>query len=279
MKLNDILNEVIILNEGVEDPSSLKCIFLTGGPGSGKSHIASNLFDIPPQSTVSNHGLKLINSDIEFEFFLKQRKIDFNLSRLSNEEFNKLTSEPESVRHKAKELSLKKLSLYKKSKLGLIIDGTGDVIDSIQFKKRNMELHGYDCYLIFVNTKLEIAHERNFRRDRKLPSELVTLIWKDCQRNMGHFQKIFGTNFIMVDNSKTGELDKSISRSVLNFIKRPISNPIGLRWIDTYYRKKGEIDLFLSRREHDNEFENDFDSPDFDRFRPITPRRDGKIDI
>ena len=39
-------------------------------------------------------------------------------------------------------------------------------------KKRLQEV-GYDCFMIFVNTDLEVALERNQKRERILPSELV----------------------------------------------------------------------------------------------------------
>ena len=45
LKLKDLLKD--ILNEGVDDPGILKAVFLAGGPASGKSYVASNLFGIP----------------------------------------------------------------------------------------------------------------------------------------------------------------------------------------------------------------------------------------
>ena len=33
-----------LLNEGVNDPGIFKAVFLAGGPGSGKSFVASQLF-------------------------------------------------------------------------------------------------------------------------------------------------------------------------------------------------------------------------------------------
>ena len=42
-----------LLNEGVRDPGIFKAIFLAGGPGSGKSYVASQLFGIPEKVNVS----------------------------------------------------------------------------------------------------------------------------------------------------------------------------------------------------------------------------------
>ena len=44
---------VDLLNEGVRDPGIFKGIFLAGGPGSGKSYVAQNLFGIPEKINVS----------------------------------------------------------------------------------------------------------------------------------------------------------------------------------------------------------------------------------
>ena len=62
------LKESIILqmiSEGVDDPGILKCVFMAGGPGSGKSYTAMEIFGIDKklQSSFSATGLKSVNSD------------------------------------------------------------------------------------------------------------------------------------------------------------------------------------------------------------------------
>ena len=62
-----------LLTEGVFDKGVLKAVFMAGGPGSGKSYVASQIFGIPKQVNVSMpYGLKTVNSDTEFEFLLKK---------------------------------------------------------------------------------------------------------------------------------------------------------------------------------------------------------------
>ena len=56
-----------ILEEGVNDPGILKAVFLAGGPGSGKSFAANQLFGIPDKKSVSAYGLKMVNQDAELE--------------------------------------------------------------------------------------------------------------------------------------------------------------------------------------------------------------------
>ena len=57
-----------ILVEGVDDPGILKCVFLAGGPGSGKTYVAKGLFGIPDRLNISHSGMKMVNSDKELKF-------------------------------------------------------------------------------------------------------------------------------------------------------------------------------------------------------------------
>jgi predicted kinase len=253
MNLLEILTKRKILNEGIEDPSILKCIFFAGGPASGKSRVAGNIFNIPKDLPLSSYGLKLINSDHEFEFLLKKSNISLNLSKLSSDEFKKLTVGPDSLRSKARNLTAKKLELYKQSKLGLIMDGTGHSIENIQIRKRSLELIGYDCFMIFVNTSLEVALERNRNRQRVLPDDLVKQMWHSCQQNIGHYQNLFDNNFKIVDNSKIEEIHKSVIKSVIEFLKSPVKNPIGKRWMENYYSLHSSTDNTNDSFEDDND--------------------------
>ena len=61
-----------LIMEGARDPGIFKGIFLAGGPGSGKSYVAQNLFGIPEKVNVSKTGLKMVNQDAELELLLKK---------------------------------------------------------------------------------------------------------------------------------------------------------------------------------------------------------------
>ena len=66
-----------LLNEGVYDKGILKAVFMAGGPGSGKSYITKGLFGIPEKSGITSmHGLKVVNSDQEFEHYLRKFGFD-----------------------------------------------------------------------------------------------------------------------------------------------------------------------------------------------------------
>jgi tRNA uridine 5-carbamoylmethylation protein Kti12 len=85
--------------------------------------------------------------------------------------------------------------------------------------------------MVFVNTSLEVAIKRNAERSRSLPESLVREIWSKCQENMGKFQGMFGNNFIIVDNTEYHPINQSVQKQVDAFLRKPIQNPIGKKWI------------------------------------------------
>ena len=239
MKLFDIINE------GVYDPGIFKAIFLAGGPGSGKSFVGSELVGIPKggyrgiDMSFAPSGVKLVNSDPEFEYFLKKIGIDpKDLANLTDEEFKKATEGESSPRAKAKKIKDARERLYTQGRLGLLIDGTGD--DYGKIKKKNVELKklGYDTYMLFINTTLEVAQQRNAQRDRKLPEKLVKSIWTDVQKNLGRFQGLFGSNFKIIDNSEkkvakreSKLFPKEFYTALNKFMKSPVKSGLAKRWI------------------------------------------------
>lgn len=249
-----------MITEGVDDPGILKCVFLAGGPGSGKSYTAKEIFGVGKTaiSSVSAGGLKLVNSDTAFEKALKDNGISpKDLGKFEKEDpimwdFIAGESNPKSIRNQAKKITKQQQAFYEAGRLGLIIDGTGDEVTKIKEKKKHAESLGYDCYMVFVNTSLEVAQERNASRDRTLLPERVAQIWKACQNNLGAFQSMFSGNFIIVDNTeykkyqskfkdkKTGEVKivdtsiaQSIQKAIDSFLRKPLYNQIGKKWVQT----------------------------------------------
>ena len=239
-EMNDNLKEIImeILTEGVDDPGILKCVFMAGGPGSGKSYTAKEIFGVGKGLTASfsASGLKIVNSDTAFEKGMKDNGINpKDLARIEKEDpelWDKITGK-DSIRTRAKELTQKQQKFYEAGRLGMIIDGTGDEVEKIKKKKQHAEKLGYDCYMVFVNTSLEVALERNAKRDRTLPENLVTDIWKACQNNLGKFQSIFSGNMVIVDNTVYKPINKNVQKAIDAFIRKPIYNRIGKKWIAT----------------------------------------------
>jgi adenylate kinase family enzyme len=237
IKLKDLLNPTI-LNEGVYDPGILKCVFLAGGPGSGKSKVAGDLFGVQGIASFSASGLKMINSDTAFEAQLKKSGIDpKDLGKIEKEQpelWDYITKSKEGPREIGKGLTQKTKSFYEEGRLGMIIDGTGDDVAKIKKQKQRAEELGYDTYMVFVNTSLEVAQFRNSKRSRSLPETLVNEIWKECQHNLGAFQTLFSGNFRIIDNTKDGNnITPDIQKAVDAFLREKLYNPIGKQWVAT----------------------------------------------
>lgn len=233
MKYIKLFEEFV--GEGVYDPGILKAFFMAGGPGSGKSYVATELFDFPKGKVGSVSyatGLKLVNNDNAFEKGLKDA--GYNPSELAD-----LAKDPEKwaevmvIRDRAKKLTRGLQDNYLNSRLGQVIDGTGKDFDKISKTRDIYQNLGYDTYMVFVNTSLDVALERNQMRERKLDDKMVEKMWKEVQNNLGHFQKLFGSDkMLIVDNSAYGEdvLDQA-EKQINKNLSTPIQNPLGKRWI------------------------------------------------
>ena len=211
-----------ILTEGVYDPGIFKAIFTAGGPGSGKSYVAATLFGMPEKMPfVSAKGLKSVNSDKYFETYLKMSGISQDIAKMTPSEYDKAME----LRKKSKSVRDSALKNYINGRLGILIDGTGKDYGSISRQKQRLESVGYDCFMVFVNTDLDVALGRNQTRERKLPSELVKSSWQAVQNNMGKFQGLFGaSNMLIVDNSEYKEFPNIVKKGANRFINKKIQN-------------------------------------------------------
>ena len=185
-KLTQYLTEPFLIEEGVRDPGILKAVFLAGGPGSGKSFVASNLFGIPKSVGVSAYGMKLVNQDRALESMLKKYGFGTDLDDMPDELFKQLTDpnyeDYSGMRSYAKDITKTQQKKYENGRLGMIIDGTGHKYGKLRNQKMRLEEIGYDCYMVFVDTSLEIAQARNMERPRKLKPHIVATSWKDVQK-------------------------------------------------------------------------------------------------
>ena len=220
------------INEGVYDPGIFKAFFLAGGPGSGKTFVT--------QSAFAGTGLKLVNSDVKFERDL--RKANLSLKMPDEEKYFR-----DRIRQGAKEFVGKQMDTYLKGRLGMIVDSTARDYPSIQRQYNLLRNIGYDCYMIFVNTSLDVALERNRTRSRSIPEYIVQKSWKGVQANMGAFQKVFGhSKLLIVDNNKD---DKELVTQTLNTASRFIRSrlrtkpetQIAMSWIKRELEAKKRI--------------------------------------
>ena len=219
MRVNSFIQH---LSEGLYDPGIFKAFFLAGGPGSGKTFVTSSAF--------AGSGMKVVNSDAAFERNLK--KANLSLSMPDEETYFR-----DIVRKAAKRTAISQLDKYVEGRLGLVIDSTGRDYDIIARNHNMLKQMGYDCYMIFVNTTLEVALARNARRERTIPEYITKSSWNGVQSNIGKFQRLFGmSNFIVVDNNKSDlELTtltmNKIGKVVTKLIKTPIQSYTAKRWM------------------------------------------------
>ncbi len=212
------------LQEGVYDPNIFKAFFLAGGPGSGKSYVV--------RKTTGGTGLKVVNSDNAFEKLLK----DANLSLKMPEDE---TDARAPVRDRAKEITKKQQANYLEGRLGLIIDGTGKDYDKISNQSNELRQLGYDTHLIFVNTSLDVALERNAKRSRSVPESVVIKSWKSVQANIGKFNNHFKQNLIIVDNNKADEdIIKQVFKRIQGLLKKKVKNTRAKSWIEMELARK-----------------------------------------
>tara|TARA_Y100001963_G_scaffold40452_1_gene56680 strand:- start:943 stop:2784 length:1842 start_codon:yes stop_codon:yes gene_type:complete len=176
-----------LLKEGINDVGIFKAVFMAGGPGSGKSFVSSKL-------GLKALGLRPVNSDDFFEQGLK--KAGLSLKMPEDEEESR-----EAVRVHAKALTAKRQDLYVKGRLGLIIDSTARDVKKIMTQNKLLKQLGYETSMVFVNTTLETALERNANRTRSIPEKIVKSNHAEVRKSLGKLQGHFGrSSFIIIDN-------------------------------------------------------------------------------
>ena len=143
-------------------------------------------------------------------------------------------------RERAKKVTASKKFHAVKSRLGIIIDGTGHKYDKVADQAKMLQQIGYETSMVFVNTSLEVALARNEQRARSVQPKLVKKSWQDVQNNMGKFQNFFGPkNFFIVDNNGLEEDMLEISiKHIRRAISKPVNNKIASAWIANELKKK-----------------------------------------
>ena len=216
------------LQEGVYDPGIFKAYFLAGGPGSGKSFVTANAF--------AGLGLKLVNSDDILTRYLNKEGLSLKMPEKEKEKRDEL-------RQKAKITTAARTDLYLQGRLGMIMDGTARDYAKISTQQRLFKFLGYQTIMLFVNTSLDVALERNANRARSVPENIVKTNWNTVQSNMGKFQKLFQpANFYVIDNSSS---EKELVTTTLNraasIVRRTMNQPhnfIAKQWIERQLRIK-----------------------------------------
>jgi len=245
-----------VFKEGIHDPNIFKCFFVVGGPGSGKGYIVDKAFGGVGQA----HGLKYLNQDDLFEFYMNKKLQDtgkekYDLAKLylygrDKDVINVRQHTKRKTLSKPAELALQDLfnpgvagdtnrsKMYYAflQRLGIIIDGTGKNDKSILEIKNFLEKFGYECFMIAVNTDLEVSIKRNEKRARRVPEEVVTSSWHNFQKNIKLYEEKFGhDNFLEFDNTEFRSSDDPAFRVLSSFVNKCLRKPLkpeALKWIE-----------------------------------------------
>ena len=212
------------LQEGLQDPNIFKAFFLAGGPGSGKSYVV--------RYSTGGTGLRVVNSDDVFEKYLKDAGISM---KMGSEDPRR-----DALRSKAKAVTADRQANYVEGRIGMVIDGTGKDYDKIRAQKAELESLGYDTHMIFVNTSIEVALERNAKRERTVPEDVAITSYKAVQSNIGKFSSLFRGTMVIVDNNKPDDDIEMISfKEVKRLLKKKVRNTRAKSWIEMEMKNRG----------------------------------------
>ena len=221
------IEEILQVSEGPNDPAIFKAIFTAGGPGSGKSFVVRN-------SGFESMGFKVVNSDSAFEKMLSQMGMEPTPDNI-------YSPQGQEVRDKAKDITKKRQEIYTgQGRLGLVLDGTGKDYEKIVRFSEKLKQLGYETAMVFVNTDLETAQERNQKRDRTLPPEVVEQMWRQVQNNIGKFQRYFKENMFIIDNSDGHDVKADLNRmysTIGSWSKSAPSSPTAKKWLSQQTQK------------------------------------------
>ena len=232
------------LTEGVHDKSIFKAVFLGGGPGSGKDFVLSK--------TLDGHGLTEINSDKALEFLMDKNNLDMKMPD-SEEKARDV------VRSKAKTITELRQKLALLGRNGLIINGTGDDPEKVKKIKDRLEQLGYESSMLVVNTRNEVSASRNVERGtrggRTVPESIRQQKWQAVQDARPELAKIFGGNYMEVDNSddlrnvapeirqaKEDEFTQ-LYKNIQKFVTKPPKNDVSKQWIASEMEKKDTMPI------------------------------------
>ncbi len=212
-------------------------IFMSGAPGSGKSTVINAL----PKN------FPVINPDVEFEAALANAGISANMQGMSDrrkelraaleegeptperkeeieQEINKINSDFSTamkLMYQANHNVEQRISNSIKDPkcLDFLVDGTGASPAKMELRVNALKDRGYKVGLIFVDSDQEAAVQRNLDRSKKggrsLPTKIVISTHEKVRANKELYSKMFGDNFIYLNNTGTPKDLSDATRAIL----------------------------------------------------------------
>jgi hypothetical protein len=182
--------------DGLPKPQR-KVIFLAGGAGSGKSNVVNKL-------GLEGQGFKIVNQDISLEWLKKNSGLPASMNDLTKEQRSTLGK----LQHQARGIARRKMMKYQGNADGVVVDGTGGSIKAMTKLVNEFKDKGYDVSMLFVETSLDVALERNkVRKERSLLDKIVKKNHEAVQGNKPGFKTMFGDRFMEVNTDKLSQED------------------------------------------------------------------------
>jgi hypothetical protein len=187
--------------DGLPKPGR-KVIFLAGGAGSGKGNVISKL-------GLESQGFKVVNSDISLEWLKKNSGLPENMNDFTEKQRSTLGS----LQHQARGIARRKMMKYQGEGGGVVVDGTGGSIKSMENLVNEFKAKGYDVSMVFTETSLDVALERNAaRKERSLLDKIVERNHEAVQGNKDGFKEMFGDRFMEVNTDNLSQKDAMPSK-------------------------------------------------------------------
>ena len=199
-------------NPGGQAAAGRKVIFMAGAAGAGKSSVIRKL-------KLEEQWFKIVNQDIALEWLSKNSGLPTDMRDFTQEQ----AKEWGKLAYEARQIAIGKQSKYQGRGDGIIVDGTGASLTSMEAQVREFQNKGYDVQMIFVETELETALERNrARKERSLHDKIVLKTWQQVLRNKNDFKELFGERFaeVQTDNlTQDDPMPKGLVKKVDSFTK------------------------------------------------------------
>ena len=180
-----------------------KAILLAGNAGAGKTTIIKQL-------GLRKQGFKYVNQDIALDWLTKNNGLPQDMNDFTRDQSDKWRS----LQGEAAVTAKNKASKLRGQGDGVVIDGTGAVGVQFQGMAREFKDAGYDVQVVFVESSLETALERNKNRsERRLTDATVRNSIESAKKNKKAFKEMVsvfpysakGFVEINTDNLKQGE--------------------------------------------------------------------------
>ena len=185
-----------------------KVIFLVGAAGSGKSTLTKQL-------GFKDEGFSVVNRDTELERLTKEAGFPTDMSKLTYEQ----RAQWREMQAKAAEKSINDIAKLRNEGKGVVIDEAGSSEATVMRNLREFKQAGYDVQMIFVESSLDAALERNKNRtERSLTDVAIKNSYETVMKNKKRFSEMFKENFVEVNTNKLGinEMPPSSITSKIN---------------------------------------------------------------